>query len=98
MYFFGTTGLISLLAGLVINTYLTFLWFMGQSIGGRPLLMLGVLLIILGIQFISTGFIANMIVDGSYRDQYSESHIRSIENVVVFNDEEMDKQCTMMEI
>ena len=78
MYFFGKIGLLALLIGFVICVYLTVLWFMGQSIGSRPLLTFGVLCIILGVQSISTGFIADMIVASSYRNNHSDNHIKSI--------------------
>jgi len=80
MYFFGKVGLIALLAGLAISTYLTVLWFIGEAIGGRPLLILGVLCIILGVQFISIGFIGDMIVAASHRNDHHDSHISSIIN------------------
>ncbi len=43
MYLFGRLGLYSFLAGFVICLILTIEWFCGTSIGGRPLLMLGIL-------------------------------------------------------
>lgn len=57
MHLFGLLGLVLGTLGLGVNAYLTGLWFMGQKIGDRPLLLLGVLMIILGIQFFSMGFI-----------------------------------------
>ncbi len=78
MYFFGKWGLISMLIGVIICIYLTVLWFMGHLIGQRPLLILGVLLIIAGIQLFSTGMIGNLIVDSSYKSHYSEEHIKEI--------------------
>ena len=51
---------------------------MGQRIGGRPLLILGVLLMMVGIQFVSTGFVCNIIVDRFFRTSYDESHIKTI--------------------
>ena len=78
MYFFGKIGLLCLNVGFAICSYLTVIWFMGNSIGGRPLLVLGVLLILLGIQFISTGFIGNLLVDITHRDHYREDHIKKI--------------------
>ena len=78
MYFFGKIGLLCLTVGLAICSYLTVIWFMGNPIGGRPLLVLGVLLILLGIQFISTGFIGNLMVDITHRDYYREDHIKKI--------------------
>lgn len=76
MYFFGKIGLLSCLAGGGICSYLTFLWFHGDSIGGRPLLILGVLCIMLGISFVSTGFIANLLVDVTHRANYDDNHIK----------------------
>ena len=76
MYFFGKIGLLLLGLGAVICGYLTVLWFMGQVIGGRPLLMLGVLSIILGVQMFSIGFLGDMLVDATFHDRYNESHIK----------------------
>lgn len=78
MYFFGKIGLLCLTVGFAICSYLTAIWFMGNPIGSRPLLVLGVLLILLGIQFISTGFIGNLLVDITHRDHYHEDHIKMI--------------------
>jgi glycosyltransferase involved in cell wall biosynthesis len=61
LHLFGSLGLMLLFAGIVINAYLAVLWMTGQGIGGRPLLMLGVLLMILGVQFVSHGLLAEMI-------------------------------------
>ena len=78
MYFFGKIGLLLLLVGLAVCIGLTVTWFMGHPIGDRPLLLLGVLCIILGVQSISTGFIGDMIVDSTYHSRYDESHIQEI--------------------
>lgn len=78
MYFFGRVGLLTGFIGFVICLFLTVLWFMGQKIGGRPLLVLGVLLVVVGIQFISTGFVCNIVVDRYFRASYDESHVKKI--------------------
>lgn len=78
MHFFGKIGLLSFLSGGGICLYLAIEWFRGISIGTRPLLLLGILLIILGVQFVSTGFLGDMIVDATYRNRYSKSHIKEI--------------------
>lgn len=78
MYFFGRVGLMFIGLGGIMCAYLTSIWFMGKSIGNRPLLMLGVLCIIIGIQMISTGFIGNIFVDILHREHYNESHIKKI--------------------
>jgi len=49
--------------GLLILLYLSILWFQGQGIGQRPLFFLGVLLIIVGVQFFSIGLIGEMLIN-----------------------------------
>jgi glycosyltransferase involved in cell wall biosynthesis len=61
-HFFGGLGALTLLAGLGICTYLLVLKVMGQSIGHRPLLSLGVLLTVVGVQILATGLIAELMV------------------------------------
>ena len=61
-HFFGAIGITSSLVGFAVCTYLSVLWFMGEPIGTRPLLTLGVLLIIVGIQFLATGLIGELLV------------------------------------
>ena len=60
LHFFGFLGLMFFLLGFLISLYLTIIWFGGQSIGHRPLLVLGILLIVVGFQFISTGLLGEM--------------------------------------
>jgi glycosyltransferase involved in cell wall biosynthesis len=57
MHLFGLIGLITGVIGLGLFTYLSILWFSGQGIGARPLLLLSVLLMVLGVQFGSMGFL-----------------------------------------
>ncbi|MFQ6015039.1 MAG: glycosyltransferase family 2 protein [Anaerolineae bacterium] len=62
LHLFGWLGILCFLAGVLVNGYLTVLWFMGERpIGNRPLLMLGVLLVIVGVQFLSFGLLAEML-------------------------------------
>lgn len=68
LHLFGSLGLVTLLSGVVINVYLSVLWFQGTPIGRRPLLMLGVLLCVTGIQFISIGLLGEMITESSHRN------------------------------
>ena len=63
MYFFGTIGLLLSVIGLIINIYLTILWFNGSAIGNRPLFFLGILLIVVGMQSLSIGLIGELIVN-----------------------------------
>ena len=69
LHLFGSLGLVSLFAGTAINAYLTALWFLGhRPIGTRPLLTLGVLLMIVGVQFISFGLLGEMIAHVAFRE------------------------------
>jgi glycosyltransferase involved in cell wall biosynthesis len=74
LHLFGSFGVLCFLGGLVINLYLTGLWLDGvRPIGTRPLLSLGVLLLFMGVQFVSFGLLAEMMakVSSSNRDDYS---------------------------
>ena len=90
MYFFGKIGLGLFIPGLIICIYLTIQWFMGYPIGTRPLLTLGILLMILGVQAFSTGLISNMLVDVTFRQTYREHHIKEIQGFSV--DEVMNEK------
>ncbi len=62
LHFFGTLGALFLLVGFGLGVYLTVIKFMGESIGHRPLLILSVLLMVIGVQVLATGLIAELIV------------------------------------
>ncbi len=62
LHLFGFLGLGASFLGIIILLYLSILWFQGQGIGQRPLFFLGVLLLIVGVQFFSLGLIGEMIV------------------------------------
>tara|TARA_B110000263_G_C15294928_1_gene505145 strand:- start:1046 stop:1978 length:933 start_codon:yes stop_codon:yes gene_type:complete len=65
MYFFGLIGFLLSFIGLLINLYLSVLWFQGISIGNRPLFFLGILLMVVGIQSLSIGLIGELIVNNN---------------------------------
>ena len=69
MQAFGPIGLACGTAGFIINLYLMLLWFSGHQIGHRPLLLLGVLLIIIGIQLICMGLLGEMLVSSYHESQ-----------------------------
>lgn len=69
MHLFGTIGGGMTLIGLLINFYLVLLKIGGEDIGTRPLLTLGLLLTIGGIQLITTGFIAELIMRTYFESQ-----------------------------
>ena len=61
LHLFGGLGLALGVVGLVVCLYLTILWFTGEAIGHRPLLTLGVLLVVVGMQFLSLGLIGELV-------------------------------------
>lgn len=65
LHLFGGAGLLLSFAGFVILVYLTVLKVTGSAIGGRPLLTLGVLLLVVGIQLLSLGLISELITRDS---------------------------------
>ena len=67
LHFFGVAGLVLLLMGGGALTYLVAGWFMGHWIGDRPLFILSVLMMIIGIQFISTGLLGEMLASLTHR-------------------------------
>ncbi|WP_300360974.1 glycosyltransferase family 2 protein [Hydrogenimonas sp.] len=69
MHLFGTLGVPMLFVGLLIDAYLFLLKLFGESIGQRPLLILGVMLTLGGIQLITTGFIAELIMRTYFESQ-----------------------------
>jgi glycosyltransferase involved in cell wall biosynthesis len=79
-HFFGTLGLLSFLSGFCIGLYITYLRLTTGSIQDRhPLLFLGMLLMIVGVQLISTGLLAEMILSAKQKPDY-RSMIREFIN------------------
>jgi len=66
LHLFGGIGVFTVGVGFAICSYLLYLWLNGMKIGERPLLILGILLVIIGIQFFAIGLIGELMI--SYRD------------------------------
>jgi len=65
MHFFGFLGAFSFIIGLLVNGYLTYQWIIGIPLSNRPMLFLGMLLIIVGVQFFSIGLLGEILVHNS---------------------------------
>lgn len=74
MHLFGTVGIVTFLLGSMINAYLLVLKIMGEEIGGRPLLILGVTLLLGGIQLITIGLLAELIVRTYFETQNKKTY------------------------
>jgi len=66
LHLFGGAGLAIGGVGFVSDAYLSVLWMMGYGIGQRPLLLMGVLCMILGMNLVSMGLIGEMIASRSF--------------------------------
>lgn len=70
MYVFGSLGFLLLVLGFFMLLYLIFIkLFLGERIGTRPLLILSVLSLLAGIQLVSTGIIAELLVRIYYKSK-----------------------------
>lgn len=69
MHLFGGLGIASFSIGALINFYLLILKLLGHDIGNRPLLTLGIVLLLAGIQLITTGFLAELIMRTYFESQ-----------------------------
>lgn len=74
IHLFGGLGLLAFLLGGIINVYLLVLKIMGEDIWGRPILILGFILILGGIQLITTGIISEIIVRTYFESQDKKTY------------------------
>ncbi len=73
LHLFGSMGLISFTSGSFICLYLAWYWlFVESRLSNRPILFLGILLIMVGVQFFSIGLLGEMITESKKKDlEYS---------------------------
>jgi glycosyltransferase involved in cell wall biosynthesis len=71
LHLFGGLGMLMGAVGFVVLLYLTVLKIWGHSIGQRPLLTLGVLLVVVGIQLVSLGLLSELITS-QHEERISE--------------------------
>lgn len=73
LHFFGTLGMLFMIAGVAIDAYLIVEWALEMTyLSNRPLMILGVALIIVGVQLFSFGLIGEMIVKSNKdKNKYS---------------------------
>ena len=85
LHLFGGVGIVVTGAGVAISAYLTVLKIAGHSIGQRPLLFLGVLLIVVGVQLLTFGLLAQMVVLARQDRDASRIGAARIERLVGFS-------------
>lgn len=74
MHFFGSIGIVTLMFGVFINIYLLVLKIMGNDIWGKSLVLLGILLVMGGIQFITIGIIAELQMRTYFESQHKKPY------------------------
>lgn len=65
-HFFGGLGSVVTSVGLIVLCYLSYLKLMGESIGNRPLMFLGFFAVVSGLQLLTTGVIAEILMRTYY--------------------------------
>ena len=79
IHLFGGLGLMALVLGFLINMYLLVLKIMGEDIWGRPIMIVGFIMLLGGIQLITTGIIAEIIVRTYFESQNKKTYsVKSI--------------------
>ncbi|WP_209331611.1 glycosyltransferase family 2 protein [Lunatimonas salinarum] len=74
IHVFGTVGLLAFFLGVLVNAYLLILKILGEDIWGRPILLVGFILLLGGIQLITTGIIAEIIVRTYFESQDKKTY------------------------
>ena len=69
IHLFGIFGVLLIGAGICINAYLVYLKLLGEDIGTRPLLTLGMMLIFAGIQLFTIGIVMELLIRTYYESQ-----------------------------
>ena len=75
LHLFGGLGLLLTLVGAAVLVYLTVLKIAGEAIGHRPLLTLGVLLVVVGMQFLSLGLLSELITSHHEERETEREHV-----------------------
>jgi len=95
IHLFGGIGIMAFFVGVLINFYLLILKILGEDIWGRPIMILGFILVIGGIQFITTGIIAEIIVRTYFESQNKKTY--TVKAVFVGEQVAVDSQQTTRE-
>lgn len=86
MHFFGPAGLLVFFAGIAINIYLGIAKLAGSDIGQRPLLILGVIFLLGGLQLVLFGILAEVLMRIYYESQNKRTY--RIRSVITSNSEQ----------
>src|SRR5690554_581241 len=74
IHIFGTLGLLALMAGFLLSIYLTVLKIVGEDIWGRPILLVALILLLGGVQLITTGILSEIIIRTYFESQDKKTY------------------------
>jgi glycosyltransferase involved in cell wall biosynthesis len=76
LHLFGRLGISFALLGAILTVFYTWPWFLGHGLRLRPGLLFGLVLVILGIQFLSLGFLGELIAGTRSEEPHYGIHER----------------------
>jgi glycosyltransferase involved in cell wall biosynthesis len=85
-HFFGVLGLLVMSAGVLILAYLLGLKLAGESVGGRPLLLLGFFFVMGGVQLLTTGVLAEIVIRVYFDGRLAKSYHAAAERAALAPD------------
>lgn len=74
IHIFGTLGLLALMSGFLLSIYLTVLKIVGEDIWGRPILLVALILLLGGVQLITTGILSEIIIRTYFESQDKKTY------------------------
>ncbi len=84
MHLFGGIGVLFFIIGSLINTWFLIQKIMGHDIWGKPMLLLGILMLIAGIQLVTVGIMSELLMRTYYESQQKRPY--KVRKVHTFND------------
>ena len=69
MHLFGFLGALAFVVGVGVNGYLSVIWYQGEPLSNRPLLLFGMLLMIVGVQFFTVGLLGEMFANQFFAEK-----------------------------
>jgi succinate-acetate transporter protein len=90
MHLFGPLGFTAFALGALINIYLLILKLAGHDIGGKPLLILGLIFLLGGIQLITIGILAEISMRTYFEGTNKKTY--QVRRIVKGNEENLESR------
>lgn len=92
IHLFGNIGIFFFLIGGAINLYFLTLKILGQDIWGRPMLIVGVMMVLIGIQFFTIGIVTDLLMRTYYESQDKKPY--KLRKITTLDNKEIQKEIT----